>query len=232
MKSMSAAEILAEARQHKLRLALFVTAFDLELQAVLPHLKPVASVKGRDGAIYECGTFHDVGQDWLVIVAETGAGAHPAQSIVTNAHMHFEPEIQIFVGVGGSRKEDVPKGSVVAADHVYMPYSGKYDEKGFSARPREFPAHPQILGVARKVRRDKRWVNRIKDQMRSLLHSAAALKVGACGPGFGGWTVYDTVTDSPICRNSDSLLFQNAPSRFDSHVKGRRTRRFGDLMRL
>jgi nucleoside phosphorylase len=163
MKIMSAAEILAEARQHKLRLALFVTALDLEFQAVLAHLKPVASVKGRDGAIYECGTFHDVGQNWLVIVAETGAGTHPAQSIVTNAHTHFEPEIQIFVGVGGSRKEDVPKGSVVAADHVYMPYCGKYDEKGFSARPRELPAHPQILGVARKVRRDKRWVDRIKD---------------------------------------------------------------------
>ena len=144
-------------------MALFVTALDLELQAVLAHLQPLASVKGRDGAIYECGTFHDVGQDWLVIVAETGAGTHPAQSVVTNAHMHFAPEIQIFVGVGGSRKEDVPKGSVVAADHVYMPYGGKDDEKGFSARPREFPAHPQVLGIARKVRRDKEWVERIRD---------------------------------------------------------------------
>jgi nucleoside phosphorylase len=67
-----------------------------------------------------------VGQDWLIVVAESGAGTHPAQNTVTNAHIDFEPELQIFVGIGGSRKEDVPIGSVVAAEHVYMPYSGKY----------------------------------------------------------------------------------------------------------
>ena len=132
MAIMSVDEILAEGTRRNLRLALVVTALDLELQAVIAHLTPLASVKGRDGVIYECGLFHDVGQDWLVIVAETGAGTHQAQAVVTNAHMQFEPELQIFVGVGGSRKLDVPIGSVVAADHVYMPYGGKYIEGGFS----------------------------------------------------------------------------------------------------
>jgi len=94
-----------------------------------------------------------------IVVAESGAGTHPAQNTVTNAHIEFEPELQIFVGIGGSRKEDVPVGSVVAADHVYMPYGGKYGEKGFSARPREFAADPQLLEVARKVRRDKNGSN-------------------------------------------------------------------------
>src|SRR5260221_111347 len=116
MSTMSVDEIRKEAARRNHRIALIVTALDLELQAVLSHLTPFASVLGRDGAIYECGLFHDVGQDWLVIVAETGAGTHPAQGVVTNAHIHFEPEVQIFVGVGGSRKEDVPIGSVVAAD--------------------------------------------------------------------------------------------------------------------
>jgi nucleoside phosphorylase len=119
MKIMSVEEILAEARRRKLRLALFVTALELELQAVVGHLVPIASVKGRDGTIYECGLFRDVREEWLVVVAETGAGTHPAQSIVTNAHIHFTPEIQIFVGVGGSRKADVPKGSVVAAERLH-----------------------------------------------------------------------------------------------------------------
>ncbi|WP_162419822.1 hypothetical protein [Microvirga brassicacearum] len=160
---MSVNQLLDEAAKRNLRLALIVTALDLELQAVIAHFTPFASVLGRDGVIYECGLFHDVGQDWLVIVAETGAGTHPAQGVVTNAHIHFGPEVQIFVGVGGSRKEDVPIGSVVVADHVYMPYSGKYGDKGFSARPREFPAHPKLLGIARKVRRDRAWVERIKD---------------------------------------------------------------------
>jgi nucleoside phosphorylase len=163
MAIMSVDEILAEGTKRNLRLALIVTALDLELQAVIAHLTPLASVKGRDGVIYECGLFHDVGQDWLVIVAETGAGTHQAQAVVTNAHMQFEPELQIFVGVGGSRKLDVPIGSVVAADHVYMPYGGKYIEGGFSGRPREFAAHPRLLSVARKVRRDKAWIARIRN---------------------------------------------------------------------
>ena len=139
-KIMSVEEVLAEAKRRKLRIALLVTALDLELQAVLAHLEPLASVKGRSGSIYECGVFSDLGQGWLIVVAETGAGTHTALSTVTIANGHFDPEIQIFVGVGGSRKEDVTRGSVVAANHVYVPYGGKYDEKGFSGRPREFPA--------------------------------------------------------------------------------------------
>lgn len=162
MTVMLVEEVREEARKRNLRSALIVTALDLELQAVIAHIELLASVKGRDGAIYECGVFRDVGQDWLIIVAETGAGTLQAQNTVTNAHIDFEPELQIFIGVGGSRKEDVPVGSVVAADHVYMPYGGKYGENGFSARPREFPADPQLLEVARKVRRDKVWVGRIR----------------------------------------------------------------------
>jgi hypothetical protein len=164
MPIMSPEEVLAEARKRKLRVALVVTALDLEMQAVLAHLEPLASVPGRDGAIYECGIFHDLDQDWLVVAAESGAGMHPAQGTVTIAHTHFEPEVQIFVGVGGSRKADVPIGSVVAAELVYMPYGGKYDAHGFSARPRDLPANPKLLGVARNVRRDGLWTQRIRNR--------------------------------------------------------------------
>src|ERR1700719_4173612 len=106
MTNMSVQEGLDIVRQRNLRVALLVSALDLELQAVLPHLEPLASVLGRDGAIYECGIFRGIGQDWLVVAAETGAGTHAAQNVVTVAHMHFSPELQIFVGVGGSRKEE------------------------------------------------------------------------------------------------------------------------------
>jgi nucleoside phosphorylase len=44
-----------------------------------------------------------------------------------------------------------------------MPYGGKYDENGFSTRPREFAADSHLLGVARKVRRDRIWIERIKN---------------------------------------------------------------------
>jgi hypothetical protein len=48
-----------EAKEHNWRSALIVTALDLELQAVIAHIELWASVKGRDGSIYECGIFHD-----------------------------------------------------------------------------------------------------------------------------------------------------------------------------
>ena len=156
-------DILSEVKARGFRIAFVLTALDLELQAVMAHLVDVTSVAGRDGAIYECGVYRENGQEWLVVLIETGAGNHAAQNAVTNAHIAFSPDLQIFVGVAGSRKKDVPIGSVVAASLVYSAYSGKYDETGFSARPREFHANSRLLEVARKVRRDKKWPERIKD---------------------------------------------------------------------
>lgn len=159
-------DLFAEAKAREWRTVLILTALDLELQAVLAHLTDVSSVKGRDGTIYECGMFREAGQEWLVILVETGAGNHEAQNAVTNAHValaqtEVKPDLQIFVGVAGSRKKDVPIGSVVAANRVYSPYSGKYGENGFSARPHVFNANNRVLGAAQKVRRDKKWIDRI-----------------------------------------------------------------------
>lgn len=156
-------DVLGDAKARGWRIALVLTALDLELQAVMAHLLEVTSVAGRDGTIYECGVYRDNGHEWLVILIETGAGNHAAQNAVTYAHMAFSPDLQIFVGVAGSRKKDVPIGSVVAANLVYSPYGGKYDDAGFTARPREYHAHNRLLEVARKVRRDKKWTERIRD---------------------------------------------------------------------
>jgi nucleoside phosphorylase len=158
-----AEDILAEAEQRGMRRAFFVTAVLLEMEAVRGHLKPLGSVAGRDGAIYECGIFSDLGQDWLVVVTETGVGTHPAQSAVTYAHILFNSfEVQILVGIGGSRKTEAPLGSVVASEYVYMPYSAKYDEKGRSSRPRTFQVDGRLIGIAKKVRRDNTWPSRIR----------------------------------------------------------------------
>ena len=155
MESKSINDLLAEAKVKGWRTVLVLTALDLELQAVLAHLAYLYYVMGRDGKIYECGNFRVAGQEWLVVLVETGPGNHESQDAATNALMAIRPELQIFVGVAGSRKKDVPIGSVVVANHVYSPYSGKHDGSGFSARPREFPADSRLLDVARKIRRDE-----------------------------------------------------------------------------
>jgi nucleoside phosphorylase len=156
-------DLLADAKTKGWRTVLILTAIDPELQAVLAHLSDVSSVKGRDGTIYECGIFGQVGQEWLVVLVETGPGNHEAQNAVTYAHIEFKPDLQIFVGVAGSRKNDVPIGSVVAANHVYSAYRGKHGENGFSARPHTFRTNSRLLEVAKKVRRDKKWTLRITD---------------------------------------------------------------------
>jgi nucleoside phosphorylase len=161
----SAVDILAEADQRGLRRAFIITALPLEMSAVRGHLKTLGSVADqRSGMIYECGVFSDPGEDWLVVVTETGPGNHAALSAVTYAHVLFSQfEVQILVGIGGSLKsEDAPIGSVVVSDHVYMPYGGKFAEGTRSGRPRTFPVDQRLIQVARKVCRDKIWPTRIR----------------------------------------------------------------------
>ena len=160
----SAEEILQEADAGGMRRAFVATALLLEMEAVRSHLRPVGSVLGRDGAVYECGIFSDSGKDWLVVVTETGAGTHAAESAVTHANILFPGfEVQFFVGIGGSRKSDVPLGSVVASDHVYMPYSAKFSDGMRLSRPRTLQVDGRLIGIAKKVRRDKSWPSRIRD---------------------------------------------------------------------
>ena len=160
----SADDILREADASGMRRAFVVTALLLEMEAVRGHLRPLGSVMGRDGAVYECGVFSDSGKDWLVVVTETGQGTHAAQSAVTYANILFPNfEVQILVGIGGSRKIDAPLGSVVASDHVYMPYSAKYSDGKRHSRPRTFQVDQRLIGIAKKVRRDKLWPGRIRN---------------------------------------------------------------------
>lgn len=164
MSDRDAKDLIAEAETRGLRRALIVTALGLEMDAVRAHLTESCSVLGRDGTFYECGVFSASGQDWLVVVVETGAGTHPAQGAVQNAHFLLgEFEVQILIGIGGSRKEDdAPLGAVVASDHVYMPYGGKDTDRGRMSRPREFQVDQRLVGLARKIRRDKEWPSRVR----------------------------------------------------------------------
>lgn len=145
-----------------LRRALIVTALDVETRAVLAHLSMVGTASGRHGTVYECGRFRGEGSEWLVVVTQCGPGNHPAQHIVTDAHADFKRlEVLLFVGVGGSLKEDVPIGSVVAANAVHNVHSGKEGEGGFTARPRSEPVEHRLVQLAYKVARDGVWRGRI-----------------------------------------------------------------------
>ena len=179
MSYRTADDIKAEAAQRGMRHAFVVTALLSEMNAVRGHLTEHCSAYDpRDGTIFECGVFTDKGQQWLVMVVETGPGTHPAQSAVTHAHTMFGPfEIQILVGVGGSRKEEAPVGTVVASDQVSMLYSAKYGEKGRSFRPRGFPVDGRLVNMAKKIRRDDTWQSRIKNPFNGVLPPKSAYPV-------------------------------------------------------
>ena len=156
-------EIVDEAEARGIRhRALLLTPLALEMDAVLAHLDPVGSCRGSRGTVYECGVFRDGARKWLAVVTRTGAGTHHAQNAAETAYSDFgEFDLQIVVGVAGSRKTDVPIGSVVASELVYWPYVGKYDEEGFSGRPRTVSTEKPVLEIAAKVQRDRTWQSRI-----------------------------------------------------------------------
>jgi hypothetical protein len=107
------------------------------MAAVRKFTTHVASCQTRDGNVFELGHFAGSGSDWLVVVGESGAGNQQASQMVTHASSQFGPfELIVLVGVAATRKaDDAPIGSVVAAEHVYWPYVGKYKDGDFQGRP-------------------------------------------------------------------------------------------------
>jgi hypothetical protein len=76
VKVLTAAEVMQDAEARGLRRVLIVTALPIEMKAVRAHLTELGSCPARDGNVYECGQFSGQGDEWLVVVAESGAGTH------------------------------------------------------------------------------------------------------------------------------------------------------------
>jgi nucleoside phosphorylase len=98
---------------------------------------------------------------WQVVLAETGPGSTAAGLQLDRAARLFEPEIALFLGVAGGRK-DVALGDVVAADTIYDYESGKSTLEGFEPRIRTHQSAHRLLQWARLVARENRWQQRIR----------------------------------------------------------------------
>ena len=100
-----------------------------------------------------------------------GQETHPAQSVVTYAHLEFGTfELTLFVGVGASRKSEASIGSVRPPQVTSIfPYSGKYSPNGFSARPHSLPVDSRLIGLAKKIGRDEDWPSRILPPLKGRL---------------------------------------------------------------
>jgi nucleoside phosphorylase len=113
------------------RRALLLTALGLETAAVLAHLADVKEVDPVKGTVFYEGRFHGPAENWLVRVAECGAGNVQSAITTERAITDFSPEVAIFVGIAGGIK-DVQLGDVVAATEVYGYERGREETEGLS----------------------------------------------------------------------------------------------------
>lgn len=125
--------MLSRETENVVPVVVILTAIPVEYKAVKAHLDDIKEDVAENGTIYEKGVFHSDGQEWTVVIRETGAGNVTASSAVHLAWEEYQPDVMLFCGIAGGRK-DVKIGDVVVASKVYYYHSGRV-ESNFSARP-------------------------------------------------------------------------------------------------
>jgi nucleoside phosphorylase/predicted ATPase len=140
--------------------AVILTAISEEVDAVLAHLANRREYVHRHRFIFEVGLFVSETTVWRVAVAECSAGNVQAALHLDNAIDCFNPDVVLFVGVGGGIK-DVALGDVVASSKIYRFHSGKAGERFL---PRPLLENPDLAleQRAKAVRRNGAWPKRIQ----------------------------------------------------------------------
>ncbi len=140
------------------RRALIGTTVPWEGLAVRSFLKDVHSVVGDKDGYYQYGVFADPAGDWSVVHAVTPPGNNDAGLALSQAHQEFGSfHVQMFVGVAGSLKDDIPIGSVVAGDHVYNAHSSKVEDTETLGRPKGLPPDRRLLSISRAILHSGEW---------------------------------------------------------------------------
>lgn len=164
MTLLSIDELKSEIDAHEGAVALIVTALDLEQDAVLGQLKGHKSANGLDGTIYEWGHFSGENVDWLVVAMTTGPGNIGAGQQVTAAIGELGIiDFIVFSGIAGSRKKDMPIGSVVAASKVYHAHHGKAEAGIVYGRTPVLETRHHLNQLARFVCRARKWHLRVAE---------------------------------------------------------------------
>lgn len=146
-----------------LRRALIITTVVHESRAVQAHLTNPEMLIGEKGGLYEYGRFSDPAGDWLVVHAITSQGNTDAALVASEAHQEFGSfHAQMFVGVAGSLKEDIPIGSVVIGDYVYNGHSAKVEDTEMLGKPHGFPAARELLTASQGLIYLDEWKNLIR----------------------------------------------------------------------
>lgn len=140
------------------RRALILTSVDHESRAVKAHLTDTETLIGEKGSWYEYGRFSDPTGDWLVVHVITPPGNIDASLVASKAYREFGSfHAQMFVGVAGSLKEDIPIGSVVVGNYVYNGQSAKVEDTETFARPHGLVPAQELLAAAQYLIYSDGW---------------------------------------------------------------------------
>ncbi|MDJ0705436.1 MAG: PfkB family carbohydrate kinase [Leptolyngbyaceae cyanobacterium MO_188.B28] len=143
--------------------AVILTALPVECLAVGEHMTDRQEEIHPQGTIYEWGKFLGNGQEWVVGLAEIGAGSSGAAVEAERAISHFKPDVLFFVGIAGGIK-DVDIGDVVAATKVYGYESGKVEDQQFFTRPTLGQSSYALVQRARSEKRKGEWIQRLSSK--------------------------------------------------------------------
>jgi nucleoside phosphorylase len=166
-------DVKDEFRAHPRR-ALILTTVVFESRAVGAHLAHTETIIGEKDALYEFGRFPDPAGDWLIVHAITSSGNIDAGLVASKAFQEFGHfHAQIFVGIAGSLKEDIPIGSVVIGDYVYNGHSAKVEDDEILSRPHGLASARELLSAARGLIYSDEWRNLIRSPVGIALPSPA-----------------------------------------------------------
>jgi len=124
-----------------------VTALPLEAAAVLARLHDKRRERHATGTQYTVGWFDERRKDWEIAVCISGPGNVSAAQEAERAAEMFDPQVMLFSGVAGGRK-DVKLGDVVFASKIYGYESAKAGVDGLEPRPDVVPASYRLHQVA------------------------------------------------------------------------------------
>lgn len=167
------AQVKDEFQAHPRR-ALVVTTVVSESRSVKAFLTDPTVVVGEKGAFYEYGRFSEPAGDWLIIHAITSQGNTDASLVVSKAHQEFGSfHAQMFVGVAGSLKADIPIGSVVVGDYVYNGHSAKVEDTETLVRPHSLVPARELLTASQGIIYSNEWIDLIRAPAGMTLPSLA-----------------------------------------------------------
>lgn len=157
-KSEVSTTILKKTLHMDLPTVIILTAIKEEYQAVRSYLKDVKPVN-KEGTRYEEGILI-INENRIakIVIRECGQSNSTASIEAERAINNFKPEIAIFVGIAGSRKEqDFSIGDVIFPTKIYYYEGGKDYSDGLKNRPEAKEPTFHLSEIAKIERSKNDW---------------------------------------------------------------------------